>query len=139
MHKQTGLCREVTVVTVVIGISFLLTFVRSHEFLAMAQNKQGPAATRRLGASLPRRGVRRIVVHPNDSQKIYSSTEAGLQFSENGGVSWRPVTIGDRDEETFGLAVDPSDPDFLYAGRRDGLWKSNNGGRSWALLPHPGS
>ncbi len=73
------------------------------------------------------------------SSKLYAATERGLQISEDGGLSWRPLLVGGQPEEVFALAVHPLSSDTLFVGRRDGLWKSQDGGKSWGALPSLGS
>jgi hypothetical protein len=109
---------------------------------AWAQKKEGQLEAQKVPASQiapPRTRFHAVKSDPGNSFKLYSATAQGLQVSENGGLSWRPVEVGGRHEEVFALAVHPSNPDTLFVGRRDGLWKTRDGGRSWNSLPNPAS
>ena len=89
--------------------------------------------------AFPRAEIHAFVGNPNNPLKILLGTVAGLEASENGGKSWRPVQIGGSHGEVFALAQQRSNPNILFAGRRDGLWRSDDGGGSWISLPNPGS
>jgi len=106
------------------------------------QKKADQLQAEKLPASqmaFPRGEIHAFVGNPNNPLKILLGTVAGLEASENGGKSWRPVQIGGSHGEVFALAQQRSNPNILFAGRRDGLWRSDDGGGSWTPLPYPGS
>jgi len=71
-----------------------------------------------------------IAVHPRHSGRIWVATGASVLRSQDGGSTWKPVTVifdaGD-------LAVDRSNPDILYAGANFGNYvsKSTDAGVTW--------
>ncbi|WP_343486296.1 glycosyl hydrolase [Allomuricauda sp. d1] len=102
--------------------------------------------------------ISKIIVHPEDSNKIFvavqgplwsSGGERGFYRSENGGKTWQK-TLGD--EKWTGvtdLVISPDNPDILYAATWDrhrtvaaymgggpgsGLHKSTDGGKTWTKL-----
>jgi len=102
--------------------------------------------------------ISKIIVHPNDSQKIYVAVQGplwskggqrGFYLSEDGGASWTK-TLGDREwTGVTDIAMDPSHPEVLYAATWDrhrtvaaymgggpgsGLHKSTDGGKTWTKL-----
>jgi len=77
--------------------------------------------------------------NPIDSLRLYAATSGGLQATENGGLTWRTISIDGSNAEIFSAALHPAKPEILYVVRRDGLWKSEDGGLTWGSLPHPDS
>jgi len=109
---------------------------------AWAQKKGGQLEAQKVSpgeAAPPGTGFHAVKGDPGNSFKLYSATTEGLQISENGGLSWRPLEVAGRHEEVFALALHPSNPNTVFVGRRDGLWKSPDGGKSWNSLPSPPS
>jgi photosystem II stability/assembly factor-like uncharacterized protein len=109
---------------------------------ALGQKKAGQLEAEKLPASqmaFPKGEIHAFLREPNNPLKILLGTAEGLEGSENGGKSWRPIEVGGTHEEVFALAQKRSNPDTLFAGRGDGLWRSDDGGASWISLPYSGS
>ena len=97
----------------------------------------------------PDRGGRSIGVAGSDARPLeyyFGATGGGLWKTEDGGVTWRPVTDGKINSSSVGaVAVCEADPDVVYIGtgetqlrgnvmQGDGVYKSTNGGGSWSHL-----
>jgi photosystem II stability/assembly factor-like uncharacterized protein len=103
--------------------------------------------------------VHTIVLHPQETQKIYVATgghEArkgvvkgrALYCSADGGKNWEPMANEFREEYSVPLAIHPKNPDILYsvvANGQPGQWKrpsgaeaaliqSTDGGKNWQKL-----
>jgi len=104
--------------------------------------------------------VHTIVLHPQDTQKIYIATGGhdarkgvakgrALYSSEDGGKNWQPMAAEFREEYSIPLAVHPIKPNVLYsalANGQPGQWKgrssgaeaviiqSTDGGKNWQKL-----
>lgn len=104
--------------------------------------------------------VHMIVIHPNDSSKVFVATGGhdyrkgtapgrALYSSDNGGASWRPMGAEFKQEYSVPLALHPENPDVLYAAIANGqpgqwrrrasgaealLIRSQDGGMSWQAL-----
>jgi len=68
-------------------------------------------------------GLRRIIVHPNDENKLVAACDGGywepgyLVYSDDGGLSWRDISPEKAD--FFDLEIKPDDPDFIYVSTSD--------------------
>ena len=103
--------------------------------------------------------VHTIVLHPEETQKIYIATgghEArkgvvkgrALYSSPDGGKHWEPMAAEFREEYSVPLAIHPKNPNIIYsvvANGQPGSWKrpsgaeaaliqSTDGGRNWQRL-----
>ncbi|HEX6901847.1 MAG TPA: hypothetical protein VF789_19155 [Thermoanaerobaculia bacterium] len=87
-----------------------------------------------------------ILIHPQDSKRIYIGTaNSGVFESRNGGRTWRAANNGlnfpEPCDRTFcpnlptqELTFDPRNPDVLHAVFIGTLVRSANGGRSWTKV-----
>jgi photosystem II stability/assembly factor-like uncharacterized protein len=94
------------------------------------------------GDSGPEPYVSVIATHPTDPALVYAGAllttgEAALVYrSDNGGVSWQPVTNGlpaslPPNAGVNDLILMPDSPDVLYVGLDAGIWRSDDGGVNW--------
>jgi len=106
----------------------------------------------------PTRYIARIVVDPNDGDRVFAactgelfgpSPDRGVYRSLDGGDSWDRVLSVTDSTACIDLAMNPQNPDILYAamwervrgltyrrsgGPSSGIWKSIDGGDSWSEL-----
>jgi photosystem II stability/assembly factor-like uncharacterized protein len=84
-----------------------------------------------MASILDGNNVRRLIVDPNDANKVYAATTNGVYQSGDGAASWtRMDSLGSRQIEA--LAIDPQQPGYILAGEVfGGIWISANGGTSW--------
>ena len=106
------------------------------------------------------RQIARILVDPNDSEKIFVAAlghaygpnkERGIFRSSDGGKTWKQILFKDENTGAIDLAMKPGDPQVLYAallqtrrppwsiyppskGPGTGLYRSKDGGEHWELL-----
>ena len=97
----------------------------------------------------PDRGGRSIAVAGHRDRPFeyyFGATGGGLWKTNDGGVTWRPVTDGQIESSSVGaVSVAESNPDVVYLGmgetqlranvlQGDGLYRSADGGRSWTHI-----
>lgn len=106
------------------------------------------------------RQIARIVVDPNDSEKVYVAAlghaygpnkERGIFRSTDGGQTWKQILFHNEDTGAIDLAMKPDDSKILYAallqtrrppwsiyapskGPGTGLYRSKDGGDTWERL-----
>ena len=102
--------------------------------------------------------ISKIIVHPDNSQKIYvavqgplwsSGGERGFYLSEDGGNTWAKTLGDDKWTGVTDIAMDTKNPEVIYAATWDrhrtvaaymgggpgsGLHKSMDGGKTWTQL-----
>jgi photosystem II stability/assembly factor-like uncharacterized protein len=104
--------------------------------------------------------VHTIVIHPQDTQKIFIATGGhdcrkgnvkgrALYMSSDGGENWSPIAMDFTQEYSVPLTMHPKNPDVLYsalANGQPGQWRkrttgaesfiirSNDGGKRWERL-----
>lgn len=92
--------------------------------------------------------VNKIVISPNDSNRLYAATRTGVWKSTDGGENWvvvlsnptylaTPPTTNGCNVGCTDIAIrTDSNPDVLFAAfgsnQKDGLFRSLDGGNSWA-------
>jgi len=94
----------------------------------------------------PARGGRSITSSGSASRPLeyyFGATGGGLWKTNDGGLTWRPVTDGQIDSSSVGaVAVSESNPDVVYIGmgetelrgnimQGDGVYKSVDAGKTW--------
>jgi photosystem II stability/assembly factor-like uncharacterized protein len=106
-----------------------------------------------ISRGLPSRFGFAIAVHPHEKETIYvvpsigaeqryvCDQRLGIWRSQNGGRSWKLLTKGLPQKQTFtqvlrhGAATDACDDAGVYVGTSNGeLWFSRNGGDAWEVL-----
>jgi ELWxxDGT repeat protein len=106
----------------------------------------GPVGIRPGGSSNIWSGrVNAIAVHPTNANTIYVGSNGGVWRTQDGGVSWTPLTDQMPNLTIGAVAVAPSDPQVIYAGTGEmhfssidsfpgsGLYISRDGGASWEV------
>ncbi len=86
-------------------------------------------------------GFFKIIVDPQDGNRLYAATTGGLYRSTDGGTTWsrrRNITTWDISIRTPAVGSTP-DAAGLFAACGDGLFRSVNGGTSWSAVSLPGS
>ena len=86
--------------------------------------------------------ISRILISPDDSNKIIASTRKGILYTENAGNTWAMATKSDDsdlDDEFHDIEFKPGDSNVAYAGAEGGFWKSVDGGISWTESALPNS
>lgn len=90
--------------------------------------------------------TRSIVIHPTNSNIIYSgSVSGGVWKTTNGGTSWFPLKDNMENLAVCSMVMDPGNSDIIYAGtgegffpadaiRGEGIFRTTNGGSSWIQL-----
>ncbi|MEQ9063086.1 MAG: glycosyl hydrolase [Vicingaceae bacterium] len=102
--------------------------------------------------------IGRIVLHPNDPEKIYVAVighlyspneERGVYRSSNGGNTWEKTLYIDENTGAIDLLINPASPDVLYAalwhrkrmawdfqegGQASGVYRSKDGGDHWQSM-----
>ena len=101
-------------------------------------------------------GVTDIVMDPRNPDRLVAATwqrhrtvaaymgagpESGIHVSDDGGETWREVTVGlpEGNMGKIGLAVSPQNPDIVYAAietnrRQGGVYRSTDRGESWTKM-----
>lgn len=75
-------------------------------------------------------GVRKIIIHPGNSNIVLAATAAGIYRSTNAGVSWTQVQSNSKDDIEF----KPGDPNTVYASGNStagSVWLSSDNGVTW--------
>ena len=113
----------------------------------MIKTKDGGATWELLNRNLDC-DVHTIVLHPEDSNKIFIATgghdcRAGkapgraLYYSSNGGESWAPMAAEFKEEYSVPLTIHPKRPDVIYsavANGQPGQWRKRRRARRRSLF-----
>jgi photosystem II stability/assembly factor-like uncharacterized protein len=125
--------------------------------ISHAQSPAANAAEKRLDPSLfnalkwrsigPNRGGRSIACAGSAARPFeyyFGATGGGLWKTNDGGLTWKPVTDGQIKSSSIGaVAVSESNPDVVYIGmgetelrgnimQGDGVYKTTDAGKTWA-------
>jgi photosystem II stability/assembly factor-like uncharacterized protein len=101
-------------------------------------------------------GVTDLLIDPRNPDRLVAATwqrhrtvaaymgagpESGLNVSDDGGETWREVTVGlpGGNMGKIGLAMSPQNPDIVYAAietnrRQGGVYRSTDRGESWTKM-----
>ncbi|HMR41096.1 MAG TPA: T9SS type A sorting domain-containing protein [Ignavibacteria bacterium] len=76
-----------------------------------------------------------LVMHPQNSSTLYTSSTAKIYKTTNGGTLWTPVA---NIPNVVTMAIDIINPEIIYAHAYDfnnwAFWKSVNGGDNWSRV-----
>lgn len=81
-----------------------------------------------------------ILVHPQEFNTLFVSTDYGVYKSTDGGVNWEPKNTGLPHTNARKMVMDPVDPNIIYLTINStpneqpwqgGVYKSVNGGETW--------
>jgi photosystem II stability/assembly factor-like uncharacterized protein len=84
-----------------------------------------------------------IALHPEDPDIIYiGGAQGGVWRTDDGGLSWRPLTDSECSLAMGSVVIDPVDPNIVYAGTGEqhfsadsyygcGILRSTDGGDTW--------
>lgn len=76
-----------------------------------------------------------LTTDPQQKDKVYAATNAGLLVSQDQGKKWSQLSMGLISDAIITAAVNPNNPQELLAyGQRLGLAKSTDGGKSWSKI-----
>jgi photosystem II stability/assembly factor-like uncharacterized protein len=75
--------------------------------------------------------IRSFVLSDNASPRIFVGTEAGLQYSLDGGENWNDAESRMPNREVQSVTVDPDNEDKIYAGSRQRAYYTINFGKTW--------
>ena len=73
--------------------------------------------------------ISKIIISPNDSNKIYAGTHGSILVSSNGGASWPFPPAFQHGVQN--LEIDPKNDQTLYATTFDSAYKTTTGGVTW--------
>jgi len=80
--------------------------------------------------------ARRIVIDPQNADRVLVASNSGLWLTTSGGANWTQVLTGDVTD----VALDPADSGIIYAAQRGtGVLKSATGGPPWTTIQPWGS
>ncbi len=82
---------------------------------------------------MPGADLHRIVIHPENPDRIFAGTGSGLFVSVDGGLGWERVSgLGKR--YVHGIVIDPDDPRRMYVyvdSQQCPVYRSSDSGESW--------
>lgn len=79
-----------------------------------------------------------LTTDPQQKDKVYAATNAGLFVSQDQGKSWSQLSMNLASDAIITAAINPSNTqEFLVYGQRLGLTKSSDGGKSWSKVEAP--
>ena len=79
-----------------------------------------------------------LTTDPQQKDKVYATTNAGLLVSQDQGKTWSQLSMSLVGDAIITAAVNPNNPQELLAyGQRSGLSKSADGGRNWSKIEAP--
>lgn len=90
--------------------------------------------------------VSAVTLHPENLNVIFAGgAQGGVWRTDDGGVSWQPLTDSQCSLAMGAIVVDPVDPEIIYAGTGEqhfsgdsyygcGVLRSSDGGQTWTQL-----
>ncbi len=81
--------------------------------------------------------ISRILISPNDDDKVVASTQQGILYTTDGGDNWAfgETTAGDAIDEVFhDIEFKPGDPSIVYACGNGIFYRSTNFGANWTQV-----
>ncbi len=81
--------------------------------------------------------IRKILVHPSNSNIVFAAASNGIWRSANGGISWTSTQSTAKADVEF----NPSDPNIMVASgsSSSSIWRSVDNGVTWATITLPAS
>ncbi|HEV2855360.1 MAG TPA: hypothetical protein VHC97_21370 [Thermoanaerobaculia bacterium] len=81
---------------------------------------------------LPNEQVYTLALVPGREGRMYAATLTGVYGTEDGGVSWKPLTADLPEiQKVTSLLVDSDQPDTVIAGTWRRAYRSDDGGKTW--------
>lgn len=74
------------------------------------------------------RQIHRLIMHPNDPNRLYATTNAGIWKSDNAGKDWVALKSGSGFKE---LIFHPTKPGHMLATAASSIWYSEDTGTTW--------
>ena len=85
-------------------------------------------------------GVRATLSDPQQPERVYAASLAGVFRSDDGGQVWQPASQGIEPPAVQAITLDPRQPQRLYVATPSGtLYVSDDGASSWRLASGSGS
>lgn len=78
----------------------------------------------------PTSNIRKILIHPTNTNLVFACANNGIYRSTNGGTSWSQVRTGAKEDIEF----KPGNTNIMYACGSTEVVKSTDGGVTWNLL-----
>jgi hypothetical protein len=78
--------------------------------------------------------IHQIAINPHDTEIVYAGTDFGLYRSNNGGLSWERIFVGQSNFERVvaRVTIHPTNPKIIWIGTRQGINVSTDGGESFS-------
>jgi len=81
---------------------------------------------------LPNEPVYTLALVPGREGRMYAGTISGVYGTEDGGVSWRPLTADLPEvQKVTSLMIDPGQPETVIAGTWRRAYRSDDAGKTW--------
>ncbi len=76
--------------------------------------------------------VNKLLISPNNNNKLYAASTNGFFISTNAGVSWKQTLS----EELIDIEFNPANSNIIYGATRKSskIFKSNDAGQNWSLI-----
>ncbi|WP_395375239.1 WD40/YVTN/BNR-like repeat-containing protein [Marinicella sp. W31] len=71
-----------------------------------------------------------LVIDPHNAERLYS-LNTFTNISEDGGKSWKPLSLKFRHVDDHALWIDPDNTDHLYIGGDGGIYETWDRGQTW--------
>lgn len=74
--------------------------------------------------------IRKLIMHPSNTNILMAASSDGIWRTTNGGASWSRVISGD----FYDIEARPNSTSTFYAGTKDRIYRSANSGASWSSV-----